>query len=243
MVPLNRYSFGTTKDERITATITRVDFEQMEKITHDASTPAPTSPGPQMARPAPAAGTASAPPAGTGAKAPATPAAAQSSAPAASKTANAYQKAVAAKQASAGAPSPAKAPAAAPTGSAPPQNAEPELTPTGRTVADQKAAAPAAGSLSAVKAIRAALDQEAAAIARIGVEVNPENGNIVLRGSVTDESLKKSIEEKAAQAAQGAKIDSQIAIENRTAGRRSNDTPPAKSPAPTAQPPRENTPR
>jgi osmotically-inducible protein OsmY len=92
--------------------------------------------------------------------------------------------------------------------------------------------------LSAAKAVRAALDQEAATIARIDVDVNPENGQLVLRGSVGDERMKKSIEEKTAQAAKGAKIDSQITVE-KTQQEPATPASPAKPPAATSPAPRE----
>jgi DNA segregation ATPase FtsK/SpoIIIE, S-DNA-T family len=219
VVPLNRYAFGTTKNERVTTTITRADFEQMRAIAHEVNPASPTSPPSPTASQPPAAGTASS-----------QPAASPSSSPPKDRTS------VASDQRPAGATS-ASTGSAAPTVAQPPQKEEPELTPTGRTSADPKQSRAATESLSAAKAIRETFAREAATIAQIDVAVNPENGSIVLRGSVPDEQLKKSIEEKAKQAAKGARIDSQIAVEKKPA---STPTPsvnsPAKEPAPT--PPR-----
>lgn len=58
VVPLNRYSFGTAKGERVMTTVTRADFDQLRTITDEAppaETAAKSSVPPQPHAPAPAA--------------------------------------------------------------------------------------------------------------------------------------------------------------------------------------------
>lgn len=82
------------------------------------------------------------------------------------------------------------------------------LSPTGKTSAEQTPDADPA-LVSAARAIRRALDDDPQ-LSSVFVTVAPENGKIVLRGSVKDQSLIKSIEQKAERAAMGKQIDNQI---------------------------------
>jgi sporulation protein YlmC with PRC-barrel domain len=208
VVPLNRYSFGTVKGDRITTMLARADFEQMRNIAHEPGSVGKTPPTSPTAANSPS-------PTSNVAPAAQPPSPSASSTPAQAKSASTDQKNMAANQRPANEAKSPTGTSAGSTSTQPPQKNQPELTPTGRTAADQKQAAPAGDSLTAAKAIRAMLDLEAATVARIEVEVKPENGSIVLRGSVADEQLKKSIEDRAAQAAKGARIDSQIAVEKK----------------------------
>lgn len=88
-------------------------------------------------------------------------------------------------------------------------------SPTGKTSAEQMPAGADGALMQAARSIRTALDEDAAALARVEVQVSPENGHLVLRGSVADENLKKSVEATAAAAAKGAKLDSQITVQGK----------------------------
>lgn len=44
VVPLNRYTFGTTKGERVMTALTRDDFEAMRAVTHEGGPPKPPPP-------------------------------------------------------------------------------------------------------------------------------------------------------------------------------------------------------
>jgi osmotically-inducible protein OsmY len=68
--------------------------------------------------------------------------------------------------------------------------------------------------VSAALAVRKALDEDAS-LARLDVAVMPENGKLVLSGSVNSAQLKTTIEEKARRAASGKSIDSKITVESK----------------------------
>lgn len=166
VVPLNRYSFGATRDEPVMTDITREDFDAMRALAH--------LPGSALRTP---------------------------------------------------------------STSVPPVSAEhpTALSPTGRSSSEQQPSGASPESLVAAKAIRAALDQEEAG-ARIVVDVNPQNSDVVLRGSVADIALRQSIEEKAGQVAKGVQIDFQIAVENNPSTASKGTTTPANPSAATPQP-------
>jgi trimeric autotransporter adhesin len=92
-------------------------------------------------------------------------------------------------------------------------NSEPLLSPTGQTSADQTPAADAS-LISAAQSIRKALDNDSS-LARADVQVTPENGKILLRGKVSEESIKRSIEKKAKSAANGKDVDNEITVEQK----------------------------
>jgi sporulation protein YlmC with PRC-barrel domain len=91
---------------------------------------------------------------------------------------------------------------------------EPTLTPTGQTSADQMPANADPALVSAALAIRKALDANPA-LARLDVSVMPQNGKLMLRGSVATNQLKTSVEQTAEQAASGKEIDSQLTVETK----------------------------
>lgn len=93
--------------------------------------------------------------------------------------------------------------------SKPASDREATLSPTGKSSADQNPAG-TSDLVSAARAVRKALDDDAT-LARAGVMVTPENGRLILRGSVTAEQ-KSAIEEKAERAAGGQEIDSQMTV-------------------------------
>jgi sporulation protein YlmC with PRC-barrel domain len=102
---------------------------------------------------------------------------------------------------------------AAPASGAQPQQPEKAPTPTGKTSAEQAPAGASAELLRSAQAVRASLDSDAASKGRVEVQVSPEKGRLVLRGSVADEQRKKSIEEQATKAASGVPLDSQITVQ------------------------------
>lgn len=208
IVPLNRYSFGETKNEPAILAITPADFDRMRSLTGEGEPGAPSVAKAAAAAQSAAKGkTAAASPA----QAPAAPPAqGQASSAAAQPAATPKAPAPNGKVAESQTPSqPSAAPAQAKEASSSQANA-PQPSATGKTSAEQNPAAPA-GSLAAAKAIRKALDQDAAA-AQIEVDVNAANESIVLRGTVANPEAKKTIEAKAAQTAKGAKIESQIGV-------------------------------
>lgn len=84
------------------------------------------------------------------------------------------------------------------------------ITPTGQTSADQTGSTDPK-LVTAVHAIRQALDNDPMT-AHADVRVRPENGKIALKGKVSSDSLKSSIESKARGAANGIDIDSQLKV-------------------------------
>ena len=102
-----------------------------------------------------------------------------------------------------------------PTPPAPPTDTtrtDEQLSPTGRTSAEQTPQADA-GLKASARIVRQALDQDIA-LAAANVQVMPENGKLVLRGSVRDQQTKSNVDRAAKQAASDAQIDNQITIEN-----------------------------
>jgi hypothetical protein len=89
--------------------------------------------------------------------------------------------------------------------------AQDTLTPTGRTSADQAPSTDPALNGAAL-AVRKALDDNPS-LARLNVAVTPENGKVVLRGSVASAQLKTATEDTARRAAKGRMIDSELTIE------------------------------
>ena len=91
---------------------------------------------------------------------------------------------------------------------------EPALTPTGRTTAPvivDQTADPLAAS---ARAIRQALTNDPVLVAE-QVSVNTENGRIVLRGSVRNETTRRNLENAARRAVPAANIENQITVTNR----------------------------
>jgi osmotically-inducible protein OsmY len=86
------------------------------------------------------------------------------------------------------------------------QSTDEQLTPTGRTSADQSPA-----SAATAMAIRQALDSDET-LAQENVQVTTK---IVLQGTVESEEAKKRAEEVAKQAASNAQIDNQITVEKK----------------------------
>lgn len=88
-----------------------------------------------------------------------------------------------------------------------------QLSPTGRSNKEQ---APEldVGLAESARTVRKALDQDAA-LSSANVQVLPESGKLVLRGSVRDQDTKMSIERAARDAAVEATIENQITINSR----------------------------
>lgn len=85
-------------------------------------------------------------------------------------------------------------------------NGDENLTPTGKTSADQNPA-----SAATAMAIRQALDGDES-VAREDVQVTTK---IVLRGTVKSEEAKQKVEELARSAAHSAEIENQITVEKK----------------------------
>ena len=94
-----------------------------------------------------------------------------------------------------------------------PQNTDENLTPTGRTSAEQNLNADPE-LVTAAQAIRKALDDDPS-FARLDVRVTPESGKLHLRGTVQSDDLKRSIEEKAKEAAGSQEIKSELKVGNK----------------------------
>ncbi|MDO8544325.1 MAG: PRC-barrel domain-containing protein [Opitutaceae bacterium] len=88
-------------------------------------------------------------------------------------------------------------------------HADSALSPTGKTSADQIPANADPSLMAAARAVRQALDQDPS-LAHLDVRVTPENGKLILRGSVEDEELARSVEKKAKSAASGQQVESQL---------------------------------
>jgi osmotically-inducible protein OsmY len=86
------------------------------------------------------------------------------------------------------------------------QNTDEQLTPTGRSSADQSPA-----SAATAMAIRQAFDGDSK-LAQENVQVTTK---IVLRGTVQSEEAKKRAEELAKEAASNAEIDNQITVQQK----------------------------
>jgi len=86
----------------------------------------------------------------------------------------------------------------------------PELSPTGKTSAEQSPSIDP-DLMSTARAIRESLDGDDS-LRAADIEVKPENGRIVLRGTVKDEALKNSMEKKARAAAADHDIDFQVTV-------------------------------
>lgn len=84
------------------------------------------------------------------------------------------------------------------------------ISPTGRTSAEQNPAANGA-LLTAARAVRQALDRDPA-LARLNVRVEPQNGRIVLHGTVPTPNDKSTVDAAADQAAQGFHVDSELGV-------------------------------
>jgi sporulation protein YlmC with PRC-barrel domain len=90
-----------------------------------------------------------------------------------------------------------------------------QLTPTGRTSAEQNPYSNVAPALeSAARSARQALDQHDA-LARADIRVTPENGRLILRGRVPSEKIRDQAVDAVKQAASGIKLDNQLTIEPR----------------------------
>lgn len=88
------------------------------------------------------------------------------------------------------------------------------LTPTGQTSADQNPQGASGTLITTARAVRKALDDDAT-LARLNVQVTPENGKLVLRGTVGSEELKSTIQEKAKRTVHATEIDNQLTVENK----------------------------
>lgn len=204
VVPLDRFSFGAERSGEAMSTLARNDFAP---VAHSAEKTIPAPPPPGTGRIA-----LDQPPQVKMEKtpvAPPEPTPAANSEKAASAPAQKSEKPVVASREAKASGGDSHTGPSAPSG----QPSTSALTPTGKTSADQTPAASPA-LVQAAQGIRSALDQDAQ-LARAGVQVAPENDRIVLRGSVADENIKKSIEAAAGKAGQGAKIDSQIAVKHK----------------------------
>jgi sporulation protein YlmC with PRC-barrel domain len=92
---------------------------------------------------------------------------------------------------------------------------EPQLTPTGPTTPAVPPTARVSESLAAsARAVRQAFDSDAT-LADANVQVTAENGNVVLRGTVRNPTIRDELERTAKRVAPAAPIDSQITINNR----------------------------
>jgi sporulation protein YlmC with PRC-barrel domain len=232
-VSLTNFSLGGNEREPATTSLRHEDFEPLTaplsagKATASASPPSGTAatnkgPAPNQSAaqsPSPAQTPAETNKARASSQAQSTAAQSATSAPSSATSDQAavvsdQRKATEEKSSSAQAPQQKSSASGNMAANAPPPK-ESTPAPTGKTSADQTPGGADAKLLQAAQAVRASLDKEAASLARVDVRVNPENGRLVLRGSVADENLKKAIEEKAAQASSGAKIDSQITVETK----------------------------
>lgn len=233
LVPLNRLSFGTNKDEPATTVLARTDFQnQQSGFAIDsaaasapvATTSTPAAPDVRMRKLDKAANTEATTSTEPG-KAETSTAVAANVKEASPKSASSAERETAeeiASSRSAGADrtkandqqgrsiqqetnSTANIAANTPT-------TEPQLTPTGKTSADQTPTGDAA-LIGAAQAIRAALDENAE-LASADITVKPEDGRLMLRGKVKSEALKKSAIQAAEDAAKGKSVDaSELTIE------------------------------
>jgi len=88
-----------------------------------------------------------------------------------------------------------------------------QLSPTGRSK-EEPAPELDVGLAASARTVRKALDQDAA-LSSANVQVLPESGKLVLRGSVRDQDTKMSIERAARDAAADVTIENQITITSR----------------------------
>jgi hypothetical protein len=92
---------------------------------------------------------------------------------------------------------------------------EPSLAATGRTGDAYTADVGMSASLTAaVRAVRQAVDNAEVAATQANVQVVPENGRVVLRGSVENPRIREELERLARSAAPQAEIVNQITVEN-----------------------------
>ncbi len=92
-------------------------------------------------------------------------------------------------------------------------NDDTQLTPTGATSADQSPDAKPE-LISAAQQIRQALDRNEE-LSGENVQVKPEGEKIVLRGSVTSDSLKEQVENLAKDSASQVEVDNQLEVKQR----------------------------
>lgn len=91
---------------------------------------------------------------------------------------------------------------------------DPTLAPTGRPTATRNSAGVVQPPEAAVAAVRSALrDDPALAVEK--VEVDAENGKVVLRGAVRNQVIKSKIENAARSTAPAGLIDSRLTVEDR----------------------------
>lgn len=89
-----------------------------------------------------------------------------------------------------------------------------KLTPTGTTSADAVPPGTDPALLASARAVRKALDQDAA-LRQTDVRVTAEDGRIVLRGRVSDQKTKSAIIQTATKEIKGWKFDDQISVDRR----------------------------
>ncbi len=88
-----------------------------------------------------------------------------------------------------------------------------QLTPTGKNSSDQTPSGDPQ-LVTVAQNIRKALDEDSA-LAHADVQIVPENGALVLHGTVSDPTVKNAIEKKAHDKAGGKKIDNQIQLQSK----------------------------
>jgi hypothetical protein len=92
------------------------------------------------------------------------------------------------------------------------ETADQQLTPTGKQSSDAIPAGTDPALATAAQSIRKAFDDDAD-LSKLQITITPENGKVVLRGTVSDPMQKNAIDKKAREGANGQPIDNQIMMQ------------------------------